>query len=106
MISHNIFNIPCLSVVYLIYFQGTGGRRTENRHGTFTAKAIYYSSRGVICQLPENQRSMFAKSQEAFHIRVSNNGYLWSNPVLRIGYDSLCMSCTDAESCATKVRFD
>ena len=78
----------------------------EENHKTFTAKAVYYSARGVICQLPENQRSMFAKSQESFHIRVSNNGYLWSNPVLRIGYDSLCTTCTSTESCDTKVSFD
>ncbi len=75
----------------------------ENNHETFTTKAIYYSLRGVICRIPENRRSKFIKSEEAFHIRVSNNGYLWSNPVLTLGHDSLCKNCTSVGRCVTKV---
>ncbi|XP_028409030.1 fibropellin-1-like isoform X2 [Dendronephthya gigantea] len=79
-----------------------GQKWIEDRHGTFTAKAIFYSRRGVICRIPENRRSRFTKSEEAFHIRVSNNGYLWSKAVLRVGYDSFCKNCSGTESCTTK----
>ena len=71
----------------------------------FTAKALYYSLRGVICRIPENRRSNMLNSEEAFHIRVSNTGLHWSNPVFRLNYDSLCKNCTPLGSCVTNVRF-
>lgn len=45
------------------------------------------------------------KSLEPMHIRVSNTGDDWSNPIFRMAFDSVCKSCSSEEQCITKVRY-
>lgn len=71
----------------------------------FTGKALFYSLRGVICTIQRDRRVNFVKSQEAFHVRVSNDGRQWSNSILRVNYDSLCKNCRSNGYCLKKVQF-
>ena len=68
----------------------------------FLSKATYESHRGVTCEVPRSHDTDVALSD--YHVRVSNDGHLWSQPLPFLILDGLCLTCTARDMrCEIKV---